>query len=416
MREAKKRRDGWNHPVWAGLRETVWLSVSIKIIRRIRATCKWLASRISIRREFRGPLLLIGTIILSLFMAEALSRLLLTEESSSIINLQWGDNHIPASPFRKEGGAVIYHEPFSTRFSTKKPPGTFRVIFLGDSMTYGVTEGELEGSEGEIVDEDLFTTLLEGLLNQSLQTDGMPVRRYEILNFGKGGYALPQIEQVFYEALAFKPDLLIYNYFVDDLDTLSLVRSLVEEGYESQDGDWLLSYEQSVPYLFQFPGNGKLLLHSWAFRFLNKGMRVVIQKLDPEFTPNSFDIGWERAEQSLNGMITAARKEQLPFVIMLSPDFTFPEITGSYGPEDFIMENCHSGLLVWDVSRELAPFYSSEELRINEDGPLHDLPNRVGHVAIAEALQLYFERYILNRSSLEHLVPVDSEEVPCKVV
>lgn len=392
---------------------------------------------------FSNPLLRVAIVILCLFVAETLSRVLITEEAaSSPVGHEWRDdclkqNRIVDQDFnhckqvRKYfGRPLLYHEPFNTHFNITKPAGTFRIIFLGDSMVCGLSaefdkrcemvpqptgfDLSCDVTWTEVPDDDLFTALLEASLNQLPKEKVLPIRRYEVLNFGVEEYELNQIKEVFDEALQFEPDMIIYNYYVDDLNIVSLLKS--PDGHGGK--DLLISYAQSVPYLFQFPGNGRLLFHSRLFRFLNTKICAALQRLDPGFTPRSFDIGRERAEHSLNTMIAMAREEEVPFVIMLSPYLGNSEIAGSYEPGNFIMNSCHSGLSVWDVSRELTPYYTPEELRFRDVRISGDEfhPNGKGHAAIAEALQQYFERYVLNQPTLERLIPAEDKGVPCELV
>ena len=64
--------------------------------------------------------------------------------------------------------------------NSSSPPETLRIALLGPShvMGNGVADGET------------FEALVEERLNREFATG--PARRYEILNFGVDGYALPQ--------------------------------------------------------------------------------------------------------------------------------------------------------------------------------------------------------------------------------
>ena len=83
-----------------------------------------------------------------------------------------------------------------------KPPGTLRIALLGPShvMGNGVADGET------------FEALVEERLNREFS--GGPDQRYEILNFGVDGYALPQQIESFKErALRFSPDIVIVTHY-----------------------------------------------------------------------------------------------------------------------------------------------------------------------------------------------------------
>ncbi len=87
--------------------------------------------------------------------------------------------------------------------SPEKFPSTYRLIFLGDSITYG---------EG-IPQEDLFTVHLEEILNKDV---GKEVR-YEVWNAGVKGYNVEH-EYMFFKkrCLDLRPDLVLVGYCVND--------------------------------------------------------------------------------------------------------------------------------------------------------------------------------------------------------
>ena len=81
-----------------------------------------------------------------------------------------------------------------------KPPGTFRVVVVGDSNTFGVI----------VKDEALFTRVLE----DRLRGEGYDV---EVLAMGFSGWGTDQeVEAIRREALAFQPDLLVLQYCDND--------------------------------------------------------------------------------------------------------------------------------------------------------------------------------------------------------
>jgi len=119
--------------------------------------------------------------------------------------------------FRPSDNPVLYYEPkpgFSKgavtinshgfrdhEYPLKKPPGTTRIVVLGDSVIWG----------HGLVLEDTFPKQLEVLLNDRL--DG----NYEVLNFGVSGYSLQQeVEQYIARASQFDPDFSILGLCVND--------------------------------------------------------------------------------------------------------------------------------------------------------------------------------------------------------
>jgi lysophospholipase L1-like esterase len=93
-------------------------------------------------------------------------------------------------------------------YAIPPPPGTVRIVTLGDSYTLGVGVHE----------RDTFSAQLEQRLNASLPAHGS-VTRYEVINTGVSGYSTRQ-ERLSYElySSAYQPQLvLLVMVFNDDL-------------------------------------------------------------------------------------------------------------------------------------------------------------------------------------------------------
>ena len=96
-------------------------------------------------------------------------------------------------------------------YASSKPPGTFRIAVIGDSIAFGLS-----------VDEKWsFSTQLEGLLENYYRGEGEPV--VEVLNLGVTGYSFTQVlETLRSRALDFDPDLVVYAYSLNDPQEYSL--------------------------------------------------------------------------------------------------------------------------------------------------------------------------------------------------
>ncbi len=83
-----------------------------------------------------------------------------------------------------------------------KPAGTVRIAVVGDSFTFGF------GVDGD----EAYPAVLERLLNPAVGP-----RRFEVLNFGVGGYSSRDEAVVVREkVVAFGPDLLLVGYVLND--------------------------------------------------------------------------------------------------------------------------------------------------------------------------------------------------------
>jgi hypothetical protein len=87
--------------------------------------------------------------------------------------------------------------------SYDKPPGTYRVVILGDSFIEGYS----------VPREDRVAEVLEGILTQR-----DPNRKYEVIALGTAGYSTDQellwLEQ---EGLKYKPDLVVLMFYMNDV-------------------------------------------------------------------------------------------------------------------------------------------------------------------------------------------------------
>lgn len=94
------------------------------------------------------------------------------------------------------------------RYARAKPPGTFRIVALGDSITfgYGAPEGET------------FPKLLEARLDAAVASP-----RFEVLNLGVSGYN-PYTEAALFTdvGVGYAPDLVLVQFCVNDLNDPTL--------------------------------------------------------------------------------------------------------------------------------------------------------------------------------------------------
>lgn len=89
-------------------------------------------------------------------------------------------------------------------YSLAKPPGVYRVIVLGDSTTAGNGIPDVERT---------YTKVLERLLDERAGEG----QRFEVLNFGVGGYhPVQEVELLAERGLAYDPDLVIVTFCQND--------------------------------------------------------------------------------------------------------------------------------------------------------------------------------------------------------
>src|SRR3989344_653939 len=121
--------------------------------------------------------------------------------------------------------ATFLDKPFYTNsdgiigrvdFTKQKPPGTYRIAGVGDSVmsSWGVSY------------EETFLARL----GEKLQTN-MPESRVEIINFAVPGYnAAIEAQVIETKVLAYNPDLIIIHFVGNDLDLPNFIRKQVTAG------------------------------------------------------------------------------------------------------------------------------------------------------------------------------------------
>lgn len=118
-------------------------------------------------------------------------------------------------------------------YAKEKPAGTLRMALLGPShvMGNGVADGET------------FESLVEERLNRQHRTAN--VTRYEILNFGVDGYALPaQLALLEERVLEFQPDVVIFTqYHRGNVMTERYLQKVIARGAATTDAELLALFE-----------------------------------------------------------------------------------------------------------------------------------------------------------------------------
>ena len=102
-----------------------------------------------------------------------------------------------------------------------KPPGTFRIVMLGDSTTFGWA----------LPLEDTSAKILERKLNAARAVDG---RRFEVINAGVGNYdTVQEVEFFETEVRAYHPDLTILVFYINDPEPVPAAKGgfLVRNSY-----------------------------------------------------------------------------------------------------------------------------------------------------------------------------------------
>jgi lysophospholipase L1-like esterase len=155
--------------------------------------------------------LVLFSLIIALGAAEALVRVLdLGPEINPVARENYRPSENPVLRYELEPGSPdgrhrINADGMRDRSrAVSKPRGVFRIAALGDSITYGYGSPQ----------DRSYPRLLEDYLKKRTQTHGVS---YQVLNFGVPGYDIAQsIENLKARAVAYRPDLVLFQYCLND--------------------------------------------------------------------------------------------------------------------------------------------------------------------------------------------------------
>ena len=217
-----------------------------------------------------------------------------------------------------------------------KRPGTFRIIALGDSLTYGYG----------IAEQDTYPKVLETLLNDTF--------RVEVLNLGVSGAQSEDIYKILQRKLPeLQPDLVIYGMCLNDF---------LPSGVGQYDNN--RAYQVPLPYKEHFIQNtltGKLLAQRYDALLMRWGLRVdfftdILRDFDGYQTRFARDVKAMNAFALENGLppIVAIVLDQYPSTeerrskIVIAAERHLRDAGIRLVPSDYIRVN--AGRLDWKVS------------------------------------------------------------------
>ncbi len=273
-------------------------------------------------------------------------------------------------------------------YSIPKPKNVFRIIILGDSVTFG-TEYPIEQTYAKI-------------LEQKLNSNPNSSVKYEVLNAGVCAYnAIQKFILLKNRLLDYKPDLVIFQFINDDYYR----NAVVLPGEANHESHILINMGEYFSLNFPniMPFNNKidrfLKKHSATYRLINKSIYDFMSIRNPDkYLPQAYKYaGFNDLSESIkeNKQIfkqfeVLARKEKFQFILMLVPDL---KNTDNLDP--WIRQTGTNGLnfKILDLFKQFkSRGIDLTELRITPQGICHF--NLIGHELTADILKHWLSKNV----------------------
>ena len=200
------------------------------------------------------------------------------------------------NPSYKSNLYIINSKGFRSReFTFEKGDNIFRIMILGDSVTFGM---------GVYNTDKIYPNILEDIMNNTSDTN----IKFEVINAGVPGYnAIQELNFLKDIAMQYKPDMIILGICLNDWETVSTitVEGIVVDGV-AESFSIKKSLKKSLFINFVWI-NGKNLLHK-------------LFDHEPNLT-NSIvnDRGWEKMEMAIKEMNDFTKANNIDFLSVIFP-------------------------------------------------------------------------------------------------
>ncbi|MBU1201530.1 MAG: SGNH/GDSL hydrolase family protein [Nanoarchaeota archaeon] len=265
----------------------------------------------------------------------------------------------------------VFHNSQGLRdyeYSFIKPNNTFRILVLGDSVTYGVYVNQ----------NNTYVKELEYLLNMDSRI------KYEVINAGVGGYNTYQ-EFVWLDNIGrlYHPDMILVGYDYSDIINVSLI----EEKKSNKETLIFTAHVDStpIPVIIPFPKiiNSFLIKKVYIYRYFNLGLYSIITKLNIKFSFYIYNDGIEMTRIAINKFkeYSSSNNQSLLFV-------NFPALTRIRDKHDLLALNLlEEGDVVYLDLFFVFQNFGMSNLKLSPADFIH--PNQKGHQIAAEEIYKY---------------------------
>lgn len=240
-------------------------------------------------------------------------------------------------------------------YPLEKPPGTFRILGLGDSVTYGY----------RVELDDSFLKVLERRLNAAGEG------RYEVLNLGVPGYNTVQERRMLEETgLAYAPDLILLTYVLNDADDAVDAQGAIGRAADLAEPPALLAQTVGRFYLPQLVYSRRAQLGG---------------EEDPAAKFADDQPGWQASRTALRDMAELARARGIPLVVAIFP--TLVQLDQRHPYTRLYQRIADTVREVGGYPIQLLPGFLGQAARPLWVGPADSHPNARAHAIMADAIE-----------------------------
>ncbi|MBN1356732.1 SGNH/GDSL hydrolase family protein [bacterium] len=284
-----------------------------------------------------------------------------------------------------------------------KPRDVFRIIALGDSITYGL---------GVRWDET-YPKILEQQLNERFEESN---RRFEVLNFGVNGYnTVQEVEHFRVNGLKYDPDLIVVGYNLNDVGNYSREMPYFNTWrnktwqYEETSKDRFVSFilqHSELAFMIKYR-TLQMHLDHWLDSRRETGENISLRPIDFFRVTYTIEKEIERLNQAFADLQQLGRIHDFPILMVIFPilcDFDKYLWTDLHRKVAGLAES--SGFAVLDL---LETYQSTRQpaTRFQRRPDDFDHPNADGHRLSAQAIarRLHsvpaFDRYLMGKPPIE---------------
>lgn len=259
-------------------------------------------------------------------------------------------------------------------FLTQKASSTIRIIFLGDSFTFG---------EGVYL-EDTFP---EQFKKMAQKNNLFKNNDLEIINLGVGGYNTSQAVALLEEfALDLKPDYIVLSYTLNDAETNLFF--IVNENLMRQNREEIvpenISQTLNIPPVISWSKSIKAI---WKISINKKQTKKLINYYQSIYKKHQ--PGWKDTQKALAKLSEISQQNNIPVVITIFP--LLYELNDNYP-----FNNIHA-LIKQNLDKNQLPYIDLFSYLKNKNAsdlwvyPTDQHPNETVHAQIGQILFNYFK-------------------------